>query len=205
MPSSPDQNKLFEYIAQEIYEKGFCICENALPEKLSTELLNEVLQSSSTQFTQAGIGRANDYGKNSEIRRDSIAWIDSDSDAGKHWLQWVDGLKIVINRHLMLGLFSFESHFAVYQPGDFYKKHFDAFRGKTNRKLSVVTYLNKNWQSELGGELILYAKDGEQVLSRVCPAFGTLAIFLSEEFPHEVLSASRQRYSIAGWFHVRDY
>lgn len=27
-------------------------------------------------------------------------------------------------------------------------------------------------------------------------------LFLSEEFPHEVLPASRERYSIAGWFRV---
>ena len=34
------------------------------------------------------------------------------------------------------------------------------------------------------------------------PSFGSVAIFLSEEFPHEVLPATRDRYSIAGWFRV---
>lgn len=31
---------------------------------------------------------------------------------------------------------------------------------------------------------------------------GTLVVFLSEEFEHEVLPAKRDRYSIAGWFRV---
>jgi len=36
----------------------------------------------------------------------------------------------------------------------------------------------------------------------VLPQLGTLVVFLSEEFPHEVLAAQRDRYSIAGWFRV---
>jgi len=31
-----------------------------------------------------------------------------------------------------------------------------------------------------------------------------LVIFLSEEFPHEVLPANTHRYSIAGWFRVNN-
>jgi SM-20-related protein len=31
---------------------------------------------------------------------------------------------------------------------------------------------------------------------------GTLVVFLSDRFPHEVRQASRLRYSIAGWFRV---
>jgi SM-20-related protein len=40
------------------------------------------------------------------------------------------------------------------------------------------------------------------VLLSVQPLHGTVVVFLSEEFPHEVLPASRDRYSIAGWFRV---
>jgi len=29
-----------------------------------------------------------------------------------------------------------------------------------------------------------------------------LVVFLSEEFPHEVLKAKRSRFSVAGWFRV---
>ena len=36
----------------------------------------------------------------------------------------------------------------------------------------------------------------------VTPNFGTIVVFLSEEFPHEVLPALRDRYAIAGWFRL---
>ncbi|MFZ3017309.1 MAG: 2OG-Fe(II) oxygenase [Gallionella sp.] len=34
------------------------------------------------------------------------------------------------------------------------------------------------------------------------PTFGTMIIFLSESFPHEVLVSHATRRSIAGWFRV---
>ena len=49
---------------------------------------------------------------------------------------------------------------------------------------------------------LLYEPEGGRVLERVCPAAGTMVIFLSEEFPHEVLPATQDRYSIAGWFRI---
>ncbi|HDX9011350.1 TPA: 2OG-Fe(II) oxygenase, partial [Aeromonas dhakensis] len=44
--------------------------------------------------------------------------------------------------------------------------------------------------------------DDEQFLMDVSPRGGRLVLFLSEEFPHEVLPANQERYSIAGWFRV---
>jgi len=62
-----------------------------------------------------------------------------------------------------------------------------------------VFYLNPNWQPQDGGQLLLYVQ-GETI--EVAPNFGTLVTFLSEDVPHEVLPASRTRYSIAGWYRL---
>jgi SM-20-related protein len=110
-------------------------------------------------------------------------------------------LRVGINRRLFLGLFDYECHFARYAPGSFYKKHVDAFRGRSNRVLSTVFYLNPQWGSADGGELLIYSGDG-QVEASVKPTMGTLVVFLSETVPHEVLPAARLRHSIAGWFRV---
>lgn len=150
-------------------------------------------------FHRAGIGRALDQTVNSFVRRDKISWIDDEAGLAEQWLNWTEDLRLYLNRRLFLGLFSFESHYALYRPGDFYKRHLDAFRGEANRILSVATYLNKGWLPEQGGELVIYHGDDEL---RVSPAFGTLVIFLSEEFPHEVLPATRDRFSVAGWFRL---
>jgi len=136
------------------------------------------------------------------VRRDRIAWMEAGDPDAEAWFDWTERLKNFLNRRLFLGLFSFESHFAHYAPGDFYKKHLDAFRGDANRVLTLVTYLNRGWEPDQGGELVLYAPDGGDEIGKVVPGFGTLVIFLSEEFPHEVLAAGRDRYSVAGWFRI---
>jgi SM-20-related protein len=203
-----DSRHVFEAIAADLLEKGYSIKPNAVPIPLLGGLWQQLLSMHSHQFDPAGVGRQQAHTVNSFIRSDAISWIERDTAAGENWLNWAAELQQHLNRRLFLGLFSFESHFSHYAPGDFYKKHLDAFQGQSNRVLSVVLYLNPDWLPGDGGELALYLSDqnphGElsQSMLKVNPAMGTLVAFLSEEFPHEVLSAKRDRYAIAGWFRV---
>ena len=66
----------------------------------------------------------------------------------------------------------------------------------------MVVYLNRDWQAEEGGELLIYKDEMPRADIKVSPGFGTLVVFLSEGFPHEVLPATRDRFSIATWFRV---
>ena len=100
-----------------------------------------------------------------------------------------------------MGLFHYESHYAVYEPGTFYKKHVDALKGSQNRILTTVFFLNTNWQEKDGGQLVIY-DEFEQPFDVVSPKMGTLVIFLSERFPHEVKATFKTRNSIAGWFSI---
>ena len=199
---------LFELIASDIVDKGFSICPYALPENLTSLLLKHITQLPEDNFKRAGIGRAKDHVINDFIRTDEICWITGNTEAGGAWINWAGLLQNYLNKRLFLGLFSFESHFSHYAKGDFYKKHKDAFKGEDNRVLSVVVYLNPNWSAEDGGELIIYPPKSAQssVIDNgkitVTPNFGTIVVFLSEEFPHEVLPALRDRYAIAGWFRL---
>lgn len=204
--------QVFECIAANIIEQGYSIVLNALPEQLGASLLQQVLTIPQAEFDSAGVGRENEHTLNRFVRTDKICWINGESSAGQQWLAWAADLQQYLNRRLFLGLFSFESHFAHYHPGDFYKKHMDAFKGETNRVLSLVYYLNPDWGLNDGGELKIYLDGNAQGIEqaqgvekdslKVTPVFGTLVVFLSEEFPHEVLPAVRDRYSIAGWFRV---
>jgi SM-20-related protein len=199
--NQPPSITLFESIAQDVLEKGYSVKPSALPESLTEKLYNHLAQMNEEKFKPAGIGRGNQQVKSQFVRRDEISWINGESEAGQAWLDWSAELMVYLNRRLMLGLFSFESHFAHYGPGDFYKTHLDAFRGQANRVLSLVVYLNPSWLPSDGGELVIYPPDSEDAI-KVTPLMGTIVAFLSEEFPHEVLPASRDRYSIAGWFRL---
>ncbi|KZY33532.1 2OG-Fe(II) oxygenase [Oleiphilus sp. HI0081] len=201
--SSPEDNEvLFESIAQDLIQTGCSINEGAIPQALADALAQEVKGLASEKFKKAGIGREQDFVRNETVRSDEIAWISEETEAGKAWLEWASQLQSYMNRRLYLGLFSFESHFAHYSAGDFYQRHLDAFKGQSNRTLTLVAYFNKDWTQEDGGELVVYKDQDDQEGQKVLPSFATLVVFLSEEFPHEVLPAKKDRYSIAGWFRV---
>lgn len=196
------EETLFEKIAEEIYSSGYSITPSALTPELIKQLLQQKEKMHTNEFDLAGIGRDSKLTLKRSIRNDKIAWINGTSEAGAEWLGWASRLKHYLNRRLFMGLFSFESHYAHYPPGHFYKRHLDAFKGEANRVLSLVTYLNPNWKPGDGGEMVLYQDEQDQRGISITPNLGTLVVFLSEEFPHEVLPAKRDRFSIAGWFRV---
>lgn len=196
-------NQTYSKIAQDLRIHGYSINQHSIPFDLATSLAHYAQEMSKSQFHKAGIGRENNFTQNKAVRGDEICWITGESFVGQQWLSWCDNLQRYLNQQLFLGLFSFESHFAHYPPGAFYHKHLDAFAGERNRILSLVLYLNDGWHSTNGGELVLYPDKGSSNQPiKVAPTLGTSVIFLSEEFPHEVLPATQDRLSIAGWFRV---
>ncbi|WP_151705206.1 2OG-Fe(II) oxygenase [Nitrincola alkalilacustris] len=201
--------QLFDQIADQLVERGYFLAEKALPASLCLALQQRLQSLNEEEFKRAGIGREQDHQLNKRVRTDQIRWLTRQNPAEAEYLEQMEALRQGINRRLFMGLFDAEFHFAHYPEGAFYKRHLDAFRGNTNRVLSVVFYLNDDWQTDQGGEMLLYAAEqtpGEEtpLLQRVLPESGTLAIFLSDEFPHEVLPTRRDRYSIAGWFRVNN-
>ncbi|GGG52423.1 prolyl 4-hydroxylase subunit alpha [Pseudohongiella nitratireducens] len=202
-----DDNPYFAKIADDLANRSWSVINAALPPDMSLGLLSSIQQHNEAEFTEAGTGRSRDHQINPFVRRDRIRWINGENLTEQAWLEWASSLQHYLNRRLFLGLFSFESHYAHYGSGDFYKKHVDAFRPNgiergARREVSLVTYLNPAWQPEDGGELLIYDASGQEVVERVLPRQGTVVVFLSTEVPHEVLPAKRDRYSIAGWFRL---
>ena len=193
---------LFEVLAQNLIDKGYSVQTNALPKELSQMLWDELQEMRPSKFHKAGIGKNKKIKMNVLIRNDEISWIEGTTKSGVAWLKWAASLQAYLNKRLFLGLFSFESHFARYRKGDFYRKHRDAFLGDAVRKLSIVIYLNKNWLVKDGGELVLYTNEVPAEKIKVAPEFGTLVVFLSEDVLHEVLPPNCDRHSIAGWFRI---
>lgn len=209
------QSQIFDQIADDLATKGFGVYDHLFSPELISSLADEsnVLAQESA-FKAAGIGRKQDFIHQEAVRSDSIHWLTGKHNAGAAFLAEMECLRLAMNQRLFLGLFDYEAHYARYSIGAFYKKHLDAFRTQgragVNRKLSTVLYLNTSWQSAWGGELIIYPSqaselnDHAELLQRVVPMAGRLVIFLSEEFPHEVLPATHERKSIAGWFRVNE-
>lgn len=185
-----------------LVERGFYVGERFMQAELCHSLYAEIEALTAREALQAaGVGRGDSHALREEIRGDAIHWLDRESLAQRRYLELMSQLQREINTALYLGLFEFEAHFAHYPPEAFYRKHFDSFRGRANRVISTVLYLNPSWPTDAGGEMVLFDEnDTEREVGRVTPEAGTFACFLSDRIPHEVLPTRRSRTSIAGWF-----
>ncbi|MCP5326393.1 MAG: 2OG-Fe(II) oxygenase [Oceanospirillaceae bacterium] len=185
-----------------IYQHGLAIVPGFIAADICTALRADIRQLlEAGEFRQAGVGRGAAQQTNQDIRRDRIHWLDGSTPAQQAYLACMEEYRIALNSRCFLGLLDYEAHFAHYNPGEFYRKHLDAFQGRSNRRVTTVVYLNDGWQSEWGGELEIFTAQDESLL-KVEPQAGTLVSFLSDEFPHQVLPATQPRLSIAGWFRI---
>lgn len=185
-----------EKLLDAIAEQGWYVWDDFL----TPDQVSRLRSCAPESWQQARIGRQDEAQRISQIRSDKIQWLrESMGQPIQDYLERMEQIRQQVNQDFFLGLFEYEAHFAKYEAGDFYKKHLDAFRGNENRKLTTVFYMNPNWRAADGGELKLYDLN-DQLIETIAPISGRLVVFLSEKFPHEVLSTQAERISIAGWF-----
>ncbi|QYK14754.1 2OG-Fe(II) oxygenase [Shewanella rhizosphaerae] len=195
---------LFADICDRLATHGNVVLHNVLAQPMLQQLLDGITGIAEEDFKAAAIGRQQDQQVVESIRRDKICWLNESVEFAKAYFDWSEELRLAVNRYLYLGLFDQEAMLAYYAPGAFYKRHLDAFRGQTNRKLTSILYLNPDWQASHGGELLMYEGDETTPFQTVEPRFGTMVIFLSELFPHEVSLSHHDRYSLTSWYRIND-
>ena len=186
-------------------EPGWVVLPDAIPAELVAALRDELrAQDATGAFHAAGVGRGSGQQVETRIRGDRIAWLQAAWPAAARYLALMDTLRQALNRELFLGLAEYEAHYARYATGSFYRRHVDRHSDSagSQRVISTVCYLNEPGWPAAGGELVLYPPSGEA--QRVQPEAGTLVVFRSDNLPHEVLAASRERLSIAGWMRTRE-
>ncbi|MCK7458835.1 2OG-Fe(II) oxygenase [Idiomarina aminovorans] len=188
-------------IIDKVAGHGYCIIDDFLQPERAQALYQYAQQLPAQYWNLAGIGRQQNQTINTMVRNDRIYWLNQEEPRHKDYLDIMDELRNEFNRELFLGLFDYECHLAHYPNGAFYKKHLDAFKGRSNRMLTTVFYLNPEWQQGDSGQLVIYGDKG-QVLETVLPKQGRLVVFLSDRFVHEVQRSERERFSITGWFRI---
>lgn len=201
--STDSHSALFAHIVDDLTERGWSVQPLFAPESLTLELANECrARAARGALAPASIGRGSAQAVREGVRGDHIEWLEmGQSVVCDRYLTVFDALRRALNEGLYLGLEDYESHFALYPPGAFYRKHVDRFRDDDRRAVSAVLYLNEGWRADQGGALRLYLQGGE--VHDVLPQAGCLAVFLSADIPHEVLPATRERLSLTGWFRRR--
>jgi SM-20-related protein len=207
-PATVDSTALFESIARNLSDCGYSVVEHFLP-AVHIQHLREALLIAyrGGQFHKAGVGAGATFRIAAETRGDFILWIDPATAAPpvQDYLSIINQLMLFLNRTCFLSLKAFEAHFAVYPAGTGYRRHLDQTRGSSHRRLTVILYLNEEWKPEHGGHLRLYLThhNAEETVCDILPCGGTAVVFRSDQIEHEVLPATRERYSITGWLRDR--
>ncbi|SNR96577.1 SM-20-related protein [Methylobacillus rhizosphaerae] len=207
MLSPIELNRHIDGIIEAIASQGYAVIPEFFPAEFIAALQQEALSlQEAGKLQRASIGKAEQNQLNTRIRGDLIHWLDHTHPSAiqQEFAISMETLRESLNQHFYLGLFELENHFAIYPPGAVYHKHLDQFRGNEERQISCILYLNDQWQEEDGGQLRLYL-DGTEAhpYIDVLPQGGTLVVFLSGKFWHEVLPATRPRTSLTGWFRKR--
>ena len=192
-------NNQFDILIDSYLENKIGIDAGFLTEALSNGLQQNILQLQKDEMmVAAGIGNGDVKDSKQKMRSDSIYWMDKSHDNifEKQFLEHVEDFIEHLNRTCYTGINSYEFHYAVYEEGSFYKRHKDQFKNDSDRKFSLINYLNDDWLEEDGGQLLVYQNETTQ---KILPQSQKAVFFKSDEMEHEVTKANRRRMSVSGW------
>jgi len=195
-----EQNQFEELIQGLIDNKFGCSNNFLMPSTMSGLRDNITALTTSGNMKIAGIGNKMDYQKNALIRSDKVNWIEEQSTNQYEEVYLKKMWRFInhLNNTCFTSILSFESHYANFGVGSFYKKHIDQFKSEKGRKFSVVLYLNQDWTEADQGTLSIYPLNSAPIT--ISPIEGRIVFFRSDEMEHEVNpSLTRERRSIAGW------
>ena len=199
LPAMPETYNRFDLLIDTYLENKVGIDIDFLTEELSAGLQQNILQLQKNDLmTFAGVGNEKVMDTKQQMRGDKIYWMDKSHDNvfEQQFLNLMEEFIDRLNSTCYTGINGYEFHYAVYGQGSGYKRHKDQFKNDSNRKFSLINYLNNNWTEEDGGQLMVYQNGTPQ---KIQPQSQTAVFFKSDEMEHEVITANRSRMSITGW------
>lgn len=189
--------------ADTLAEEDYVLIDGYLPPELLAQLM-VFFHAKQDELTPAKVGTLNARQQAPDIRSDMTYWLDQDRDQSlKEVFAWIEESLLRWNRLLFLSLSGYEFHLAYYPKGGHYAKHLDQFRGRNNRLISCVLYLNPDWRPGDGGELQLYDSTGTHERLHISPIMNRMIFFRSDAVWHAVLPTSAPRKSLTGWLLYR--
>lgn len=184
------EDKISESVLVHFEQTGFFVLDNVLALQ---DFLCLQQESGFLTYKEAALTGGMRY---EAIRGDRIRWIDGQCVAGQKYLIALQGLAHFLNRLYYLGIKECEAHYACYPKGFGYLWHTDNPKGRDERVLSAVYYLNDEWAACDGGAIEVIDKTGTS--QTLLPCANRLVVFDSN-LSHQVQTTQRVRYSIAAW------
>lgn len=192
----------FESIINQLMMEKVGVINDFLNPILCNELIQNIhLLNNASLLNNANIGSGENTQNNILVRKNSIAWLDEKHEIASEneFLNLITDFIKYLNMTCYTGIVSSEFHYSMYEPGDFYAKHYDQFKNNNQRKYTFISYLNEAWEEKDGGELLIHHAHLQQNIS---PEIGKTVVFESEGLLHEVLATNKLRLSVTGWLKV---
>ena len=189
----------FEVLISSFLKTKIGLSNHFLQTRLANKLKTNLLELfDNKKFSKAGTGNAEFISQDLSVRSDSIFWLDRkhDNKSENEFLDLIDEFVRYLNMTCFAGITSYEFHYSMYEKGAFYQKHLDQFQNNSNRKYSMISYLNDNWTEADGGQLLIHQLGNNQ---NIDPTQGKTIFFKSDELEHEVLVTNARRMSVTGW------
>jgi SM-20-related protein len=192
-------DQIFEKVVTSFIANEIGIASDFLGQELASKLRANLLELyEADALKEAAIGNLAKKTRDPSTRGDQIYWLDRKHDSPEEHLFFdlIDDFVAYLNRTCFTAITGYEFHYALYEPGTFYKRHIDQFRDDPARTFSVVMYLNDAWDEGHGGELCIHRPEGTQLIA---PTMGKCVFFRSSQIEHEVLLSHKRRLSVTGW------
>ena len=192
-------NSRYEALIGTYMDNQIGICDQFLSKELAGELQQNLIDlERADRMKAAGIGNQQVKDDQQNKRGDKIFWLENDTTdpAERAFFDQVDAFIAYLNHSCYTGINSYEFHYAWYEKGSGYHRHTDQFKNNSDRKFSLVNYLNTDWLEEDGGELCIYQEDR---VKKILPQMQKAVFFKSDTSEHEVCKSTRPRMSITGW------
>lgn len=192
-------NEKFEELIESFLNTRIGISNHFLSENLALRLKTNLKNlNNDDKLKKAGIGNLPINDILQDRRGDKIYWIDckTKNEAECVFLTQIEEFILYLNDTCYAGINACEFHYALYESGKSYKRHIDQFQNNSDRKFSMIHYLNEDWLKEDGGELSIYQED---MVIKIQPSIRKAVFFSSDSCMHEVCESSRPRMSISGW------
>jgi hypothetical protein len=185
------------------------VIDNMFEERLLDQLVDEMPSLTADKFVYCDDGHLTQYGLRSAIELGEtgsqlVAFLHSASFL--YFLSELTGIRELLPDPYLQG-----GGYHVMPPGGKFDVHADrnmAYETGLTRRLSLITYLNKSWKHEYGGQFEMWNQDGSRSEATVEPLFNRTVIFeIADQNFHGVPSpitgpAGRCRNSFVVYYHT---